>query len=47
MDTLCRLLQVPLDIVSVGPHRDQSIVVRDPFDTLPKQVERLVESLDA
>jgi adenylosuccinate synthase len=45
IDTLCQLLQVPLDIVSVGPHREQTIMVRNPLQTLPKQVGRLVESL--
>jgi adenylosuccinate synthase len=45
IDTICQLLQVPLDIVSVGPHREQTIMVRNPLQTLPKQVGRLVESL--
>ncbi len=45
VDTLCQLLQVPLDIVSVGPHREQSILVRNPLHTLPNQVGKLVESL--
>jgi adenylosuccinate synthase len=47
VDTLCRLLQVPLDVISVGPHRDQSIIIRDPLDTLSKQVGRLVQALDS
>jgi adenylosuccinate synthase len=47
VDTLCRLLQVPLDLISVGPHREQSIVIRDPLDTLSKQVGRLVQALDS
>ena len=45
IEALCRLLQVPADMISVGPHREQSIILRNPFDTLPKQVGKLVESL--
>lgn len=45
IERLCQLLQTPLDLISVGPHRDQSIIVRDPFSAVPKQVEKLVQSL--
>ncbi len=45
IETLCQLIGVPLDLVSVGPHRDQSIIVRNPLSTLPKQVGKLVDSL--
>jgi adenylosuccinate synthase len=46
IDRICQLLQTPLAMVSVGPHRDQSIIVRNPFSTVPQKVEQLVESLD-
>ena len=45
IDRLCQLLKVPLAIVSVGPRRDQSIIVHSPFDTLQHQVGKLVETL--
>lgn len=47
IDTLCQLLQVPVDVISVGPSRAQSIIASNPFDILPKQVERLVDTLDS
>lgn len=46
IERLCQLLQTPLDLVSVGPHREQSIIVRDPFSTVPQQVGQLVQSLE-
>ena len=45
IERICQLLHTPLQMVSVGPHREQSIVVRDPFNVLPQQVGRLVHSL--
>ena len=36
------ILQTPIDMVSVGPHREQTILLRDPFNPVPQQVERLV-----
>jgi adenylosuccinate synthase len=32
LDRLESILQVPVDMISTGPDRDQNIVVRDPFD---------------
>src|SRR5207253_5976613 len=43
VDALCQLLQVPLDMVSVGPHREQSIMVHNPFHTLQQQMGQLVK----
>jgi len=45
IETLSRLIQVPLDMVSVGPHREQTIIIRNPLNTLATQVNQLVESL--
>jgi len=45
IDRLSHILQVPVAMISVGPHRDQSIIVRNPFDTVKHQVGKLVESL--
>jgi adenylosuccinate synthase len=46
IDRICQLLQTPLAMVSVGPHREQSIIVRNPFSTLHQHVGQLVQSLD-
>jgi hypothetical protein len=32
-------------MVSVGPHRDQTILCRNPYNTVPQQVGQLVQSL--
>jgi adenylosuccinate synthase len=32
LDRLESILQVPVDMISTGPDRDQNIVIRDPFD---------------
>jgi len=45
IERICQLLQTPLDLVSVGPHREQSIIVRDPFSIVPQKVGQLVQSL--
>ncbi|HUP27218.1 MAG TPA: adenylosuccinate synthase [Chloroflexia bacterium] len=45
LERLCQLIQVPLNIVSVGPHRDQSIMLGNPFNTVRQQVGQLVQSL--
>ncbi|HEX8230419.1 MAG TPA: adenylosuccinate synthase [Chloroflexia bacterium] len=46
LDRITGILQTPIDMVSVGPHREQTILLRDPFNPVPQQVERLVQSLD-
>ena len=45
LDHLSHLLGTPLDIVSVGPHRDQTIVLRNPYNVVPQQVGQLLQSL--
>jgi adenylosuccinate synthase len=45
IDRLCQILQVPLSMVGVGPHREQSIIMRNPFDVVQHQVGKLVETL--
>ena len=45
LDRLCELLGVPLDLVSVGPHRDQTIILATPSRPYPAQVGQLVQSL--
>jgi adenylosuccinate synthase len=45
LDRISHLLGVPLDIVSVGPHRDQTIIIRNPNKVVPQQVGQLVQSL--
>ena len=45
IDAICQLLQVPLDMISVGPHREQTISLRNPFSILPQQVGQLVQTL--
>lgn len=45
IERICQLIQTPVDIVSVGPHRDQSIMVGDPFNTVRQQVGQLVQAL--
>ena len=48
IERICQLVGTPLDMVSVGPHRDQTIILRSPFNTVPRQVGQLVlESLTA
>lgn len=46
LDRLTSILQTPIDMVSVGPHREQTILLRDPFNPVPQQVEKLVQTLD-
>jgi adenylosuccinate synthase len=45
IDRVCQLLQTPISMVSVGPHRDQTIMCRNPFNTLQQQLGQLVETL--
>lgn len=45
VERICQLVGTPLAMVSVGPHRDQTIMVRNPFNTVPQQVGQLVQSL--
>jgi len=45
LERICQLVGTPLDMVSVGPHREQTITLRNPFNTLPQQVGQLVQSL--
>jgi adenylosuccinate synthase len=45
LDRLSHLLQTPLDIISVGPHREQTIMLRNPYKTLPQQMGQLLQSL--
>jgi adenylosuccinate synthase len=45
LDRLSHLLQTPLDIVSVGPHREQTIMLRNPYKIVPQQVGQLLQSL--
>ncbi len=42
---LRELLGVRIDLVSVGPDRSQTILLRQPFDRLPDIVSRFVESV--
>ncbi len=39
------LLGVRIDIVSIGPDRGQTILLREPFDTLPDIVSRFVDTV--
>jgi adenylosuccinate synthase len=45
VDRLCQLIGTPLDLVSVGPHREQTITIRDPYQVVPLQVGQLLQSL--
>lgn len=45
VDKICKLLGTPIAMISVGPHRDQTIMLRNPYSTLPQQVGQLVQSL--
>ncbi|HST04391.1 MAG TPA: adenylosuccinate synthase [Chloroflexia bacterium] len=45
LDRLSHLIQTPLDIVSVGPHREQTIILRNPYKVVPQQVGQLLQSL--
>ncbi len=45
IERISQLMQTPIDIVSVGPHRDQSIIVGNPFNTVRQQVGQLVQAL--
>jgi hypothetical protein len=36
---------VRIDLVSVGPDRNQTILLRQPFDRLPDIVSRFVDSV--
>ncbi len=45
VDRICALLETPPDIVSVGPHRDQTIFLNNPFNPVRRQVGMLVQSL--
>jgi adenylosuccinate synthase len=46
VDRLCQLIGAPLDLVSVGPHREQTITIRNPYNVVPLQVGQLVQSLE-
>jgi adenylosuccinate synthase len=45
IDRLTQLIQAPLDLVSVGPHREQTITVRNPYKVVPQQMGKLLQSL--
>ncbi len=45
IERISQLLQTPIAMISVGPHREQTIMVRNPFNSLPQQVGQLVQSL--
>ncbi len=45
LDRLSHLLGTPLDIISVGPHREQTIMLRNPYKVVPQQVGQLLQSL--
>jgi adenylosuccinate synthase len=45
LERLCQVIGAPLDMVSVGPHREQTIMVRDPYKVVPQQVGKLVQTL--
>jgi adenylosuccinate synthase len=45
VDRLCQLIGTPLDLVSVGPHREQTITIRSPYQVVPLQVGQLLQSL--
>jgi adenylosuccinate synthase len=46
LERIAALLGTQIDIISVGPHREQTITLRDAFSPVPQQVERLVETLE-
>jgi adenylosuccinate synthase len=46
LERIATLLGTQIDIISVGPHREQTITLRDAFSPVPQQVERLVETLE-
>jgi len=45
LSRLRELIGVRLDIVSVGPDREQTILLREPFDALPDIVSRFVDTV--
>lgn len=45
LDRISQLLGTPLDIISVGPHRDQTIVLRNPYKAVPQHVDKLLQAL--
>jgi adenylosuccinate synthase len=45
VDRLSQLIGTPIDMVSVGPHRQQTISIRNPYSVVPQQVGQLVQSL--
>ena len=45
LERLCQVIGAHLDMVSVGPHRDQTIILRNPYQTVPQQVGQLVQTL--
>ncbi|HUS15673.1 MAG TPA: adenylosuccinate synthase [Chloroflexia bacterium] len=45
LSRLRELIGVRIDIVSVGPDRDQTILLREPFDALPDIVSRFVDTV--
>ena len=45
IDRLCQLIGTPLDLISVGPHREQTITIRNPYNVVPLQVGQLLQSL--
>jgi adenylosuccinate synthase len=45
LDRITNLLQTPIDLVSVGPHREQTITLRNPYKVVPQQMGKLLQSL--
>jgi len=45
IDRISQLIGAPIDLVSVGPHREQTISIRNPYNVVPLQVGQLVQSL--
>ena len=45
LSRLRELMGVRIDLVSVGPDRDQTILLREPFDALPDIVSRFVNTV--
>jgi adenylosuccinate synthase len=45
LSRLRELIGVRIDIISVGPDRAQTILIREPFDALPDIVSRFVDTV--
>jgi adenylosuccinate synthase len=45
LSRLRELMGVRIDLISVGPDRDQTILLREPFDALPDIVSRFVDTV--